>query len=273
MTSEALRMKIELAALMQRHRAGPQPFTPKALLPPVDLDIIVEGIASPCVVDREFTKFSPRCWVQPFNRRIPLLFRHGRPAGKVEEVRITDRGLYVRARVTDPEAKRCPYFSIAATIHHYELRNVDDPVNFHAAIDCATLNEVSLVTDPANAAAIITERRQVCAAGEFYQLAARKIDVMRQMLELLPHLKRNQADEQHRHRENSTQSVALPQLDRCSERRHDAQRASAVHRRQLYADRSAAAHVGDPDECASAGCGSEIAWLRKEPKRKEMHHG
>jgi hypothetical protein len=262
-TGEALKMRLEIAALMQKHHAGSQPFKPKALLPPVEGDIVIEGIASPATIDREFTKFSQRCWVQPFKQNIPLLYRHGRSAGEVEEVRITDQGLYVRARVTDAEAKCCPYFSIAATIHHYELRNVDDPVNFHALVGCATLNEVSLVTDnPGNAVAIITERRQVCAAGEFYQLAARKVDVMRQMLELLPYLKRSQADEQHRHPANSESGVALSVAADSSERRHDAQRDAKVHLGRIQAERAAAARVGDADELESAGRGSEIAWLK-----------
>ncbi|MFH0300992.1 hypothetical protein AAFX91_27960 [Bradyrhizobium sp. 31Argb] len=157
MSGEAMRMRIELVQLMRRHQVAPKPFTPTALLPAVDHNVIVEGYAAPATIDREHAKFAGRCWL-PFRKNIPLLFRHGRPAGEVQEVRSTDEGLYVRALVTDSEAKQCPYFSVAATVHHYMLRNVDDPERFHGLVTCATLDEVSITSTPANPRAVVAHR-------------------------------------------------------------------------------------------------------------------
>ena len=67
----------------------------------------------------------------------------------------------------------------------------------------------------------------------------------------------------------SKQGVALPQPERRGERRHDAQRDAKVHFGRLHAERSAIASAGTADE--SAGCGSEIAWLMRQPKRREVH--
>jgi hypothetical protein len=60
MSGEAFQMRLQLAHLASRHQAVPKPFTPIALLPPAEGDMIVEGYAAPVTVDREFTKFAAR---------------------------------------------------------------------------------------------------------------------------------------------------------------------------------------------------------------------
>jgi phage head maturation protease len=177
MTGEALRLRIETARLMRKHQVEPKPFCPVALLPSVDHDVIVEGYAAPSVVDREFTKFSTNCWTA-FKKDIPLLFRHERPAGEVEEVRCDDRGLYVRALVTDLEARRCSYFSVGATIHNFEMRDIDDRERFHGLITSATLDEVSLTNIPANPAAIILRRYEQSPMAKMYSAAGRAVSCM-----------------------------------------------------------------------------------------------
>jgi hypothetical protein len=41
-----------------------------------------------------------------------------------------------------PEARRSNGLSVAATIEQYELREIDDPQNFHAVILKARLDEI-----------------------------------------------------------------------------------------------------------------------------------
>ena len=184
MSGEAMRMKREIAALMRRHNLAPRPFTPLALKPPAEGEVYVEGLASPATVDRELEKFGPFCWM-PIRKPIPLFFRHqqDRPVGRLIDIRPTEEGLFVRACVTDREAARCPYFSVAATVHGYSMRRVDDPKAAYALITCATLDEVSMVPDsPGNPDAIV---RPALAAIVTYDLAARGIACIARKLEIL----------------------------------------------------------------------------------------
>lgn len=174
MTGEAFKMKIELAHLIRRHRLAPMACAPAAPLPPVEGDWIFEGFAAPATIDSERTKFAPHCWM-PFKSDIPLLYRHGRPAGEVLEVRATDKGLHVRALVRDNEAKRCAHFSVAATIHGYQLRDVQDPERFYALVTCATLDEITLTNAPANPAAIVLHRYRQSVAVEQWDVIKRGI--------------------------------------------------------------------------------------------------
>jgi hypothetical protein len=192
-TGNAMRMKIELAAMVRKLNLTPAPFTPPALLPPCEGDWIVEGLASPVTVDREFTKFGPHCWM-PFKPDIPLLYRHDRPAGRILEIKDAEEGLRVRALVTDNEAKRCSHFSVAATIHSYALRHRDDRARAHAAVSCATLEEVSIVNDPAHPGARIIHRYRQSPAVEFYGIAKAGILKCIEIVEVLQKLAREQAD-------------------------------------------------------------------------------
>ncbi|MCA1474298.1 hypothetical protein [Bradyrhizobium sp. NBAIM08] len=167
-------MQLELKHLARKHRIAPPPCVPTAPLPPVDGDWIFEGLAAPATIDSERTKFAAECWM-PVRQNIPLLYRHGRPAGEVLEVRTTDKGLHVRALVRDNEAKRCAHFSVAATIHGFQLRDVEDRERFHALVTCATLNEITLTDRPANPAAILRHRYRQSAAVEQWDIIKRGI--------------------------------------------------------------------------------------------------
>ena len=186
MSGEALAMKLKLAQLMRRHQVAPMPCAPTAPLSSVDIDgaWMVEGYAAPATIDNEHTKFAPYCWM-PFKQNIPLLYRHHRPAGEVKEVRRTDKGLYVSALVTDSEAKRCSHFSVAATIHGFMLRDVEDRERFHALVTCATLDEISLTNAPASPAATVLHRYRQPAAVEMYDLATRAVSCMREIVTAL----------------------------------------------------------------------------------------
>lgn len=86
------------------------------------------------------------------------------PAGDLE-VRTDDNGLFVRARVSHSVAKCCTYFSVAATVHQFRLRDIDDRAKAHALVTSSTLDEVNLVCDAANSDAPVraTPPRMVCA--------------------------------------------------------------------------------------------------------------
>ncbi|MCA1498852.1 hypothetical protein [Bradyrhizobium sp. NBAIM14] len=167
-------MQLELKRLARKHRIAPPPSVPTAPLPPVDGDWIFEGLAAPATIDSERTKFAAECWM-PVRQNIPLLYRHGRLAGEVLEVRTTDKGLHVRALVRDNEAKQCTHFSVAATIHGYQLREVNNRESFHAVITCAALDEITLTNAPANPAAVVLHRYRQSAAVEFYDIVKRGI--------------------------------------------------------------------------------------------------
>lgn len=165
-TGQAMRMKIDLS----RYKRTPAPFTPPPLLPPVDHDLFIEGYAAPAaVVDREWMRFANYCW-SPIPKAVPLLLKHdpNHPAGEILEAYTDDLGLYIKARVTDPEAKRCNFFSIAATIHSYRIQHADDPVRAHALIIHAVLDEVTITNTPANPAAKILFRYRPPPALEAY---------------------------------------------------------------------------------------------------------
>jgi hypothetical protein len=73
-----------------------------------------------------------------------LLLRHdpARIAGTLLKLSHGSGGeLRVRCEVADEEAKRCGGFSVTATIHEFELRDVDDPEKFHALVTRATIGD------------------------------------------------------------------------------------------------------------------------------------
>lgn len=190
MSGEAMAMKIELSALIKRHGIKPPRFAPLPLLPATERECSVQGFASPATTDRERMKFATLCWRRPFSKQIPLLYRHQRDrvAGKLLDIQARYGGLFVRALVNDAQAARCPYFSIAATIHQYELRQVDDPKAAHALITSATLDEVSLVPDnPGHPDALVVPTP---APVELYNLAIRGIGIIQQQLAVIEQLPR-----------------------------------------------------------------------------------
>jgi len=116
----------------------------------------------------------------------PLLFRHREPAGEILSLAYDARGrLLVDARVDHVEARRCSGLSVAATIVKYELRDQDDPQNFHALITRADLDEISLTPTPCNPACVVTSRISVSPALETYDLAAKGISRLMEVVEQL----------------------------------------------------------------------------------------
>ena len=115
---QALRMRLELQRLAQRHGVVLADAVTLPLVSYSDHDLIVEGYASTSDIDLTRMKFRSHaiCW-PPFTRAgdVPLLYRHdpAQPAGRVDSLDYDDRGrLLVRATVTHPEARRCAAFSM-----------------------------------------------------------------------------------------------------------------------------------------------------------------
>jgi hypothetical protein len=151
----------------------------------------------------------------PFEREIPLLFRHdpNQPAGRVEEVRSTDKGLHVRAIVQHPEAKCCPYFSVAATVHGYQICHADDRERFHGLVTCATLDEVSLVpASPANPEARVLYRYRQSPAVEMYDIAKAGFNKVAEIVRVLEAI--NDEHQRASRAQNSAPQAQAPRVDR-----------------------------------------------------------
>jgi HK97 family phage prohead protease len=178
----AMRMKLDLS----RYRRTPPAFTPLPPLAPVDHDVIVEGYAAPAVVDREFMKFAHYSWT-PLPKQTPLLVKHdaNRLAGEILEAFADDRGLFIKARLTDDYAKRLSHFSVTATIRDYRIQNADDPKHAFALVTNCALVEVSMTDIPANPAAKILYRDRSPPALAAFDIALAGVGKMRELVALL----------------------------------------------------------------------------------------
>jgi YD repeat-containing protein len=183
---QALKLRLELAQLAQRHCVIPTLSRAMPLAAPASRPVLISGIAAANTIDQERMKFRP--WSLTFLpwKPPPLLFRHHEPAGEILKLAYDARGrLLVEARVDHPEARRCQGLSVAATIERYELREQDDPERFHALILQAQLDEISLTPTPACADCVVTSRLPANPANETFDLAARGIGKAIEIVELL----------------------------------------------------------------------------------------
>ena len=157
---------------------------------PVPHDLVFEGLAATDDIDHSRMKFRRWCFELPVPWRPnpPLLWRHGEPAGEIEEIRLTESGLlWVRARVSHPLAKRCSSFSLGASIQSWEIRDADDPVNFHGLIVRAVLDEVSITDRPCNDHAVVTRKYRVPPFVERHELEQRAVSCLTKMIDLIRH--------------------------------------------------------------------------------------
>ena len=188
MTGEAFAMRIRLARLAARHGVAAQPVS-IPLAPPSDRPVIVEGVAaSATTVDLSrmlFREFAFPLPVFSWEKRPPLLYRHGEPAGEIEALEYDrDGSLRVRARVDHVEARRCNAFSVCATVHDYELRN-EDSADYYALIKQAEIVEISLTDQPACPAALVDFRSSVPPHREFYRNAQRGIEIIQRIVTVI----------------------------------------------------------------------------------------
>jgi hypothetical protein len=150
----------------------------------VDHDLIVEGYCAPDLPDREFTRFAWYSWF-PIRKEIPLVLKHdlNRTVGRILETRIDkDKGLYVRALITDSSAKSLSYFSVAATILSWRIEHAEDPKRVVALVTPAVLDHIGITNNPAQAAAKILLRDRPPPALVAYDLArAGVLNMMKQL--------------------------------------------------------------------------------------------
>lgn len=200
---QALRMRVELARLANRHRALSPEKTgivqagssflsshhsvSDIVFPsPCHVPAILDGYASTPDIDLERVKFRPYClgW-RPW-RLPPLYYRHdtSRVVGEISELYYDNGQLRVRATVTDDNAARCGAFSIAATITDYELRDEDSP-NFYAVVRSAWLDEISLTDVPCNPQALVIRRYSVPPSILFYTLMTARVQRLQQLTALI----------------------------------------------------------------------------------------
>ena len=111
---QALRMRLELQRLAQRHGVVLADAVTLPLVSYSDHDLIVEGYASTSDIDLTRMKFRSHaiCW-PPFTRAgdVPLLYRHdpAQPAGRVDSLDYDDRGrLLVAPRSPIPRLGAVP---------------------------------------------------------------------------------------------------------------------------------------------------------------------
>jgi hypothetical protein len=186
-TGKALRMRLELSRLAVRHQiSAPSPVV-VPLASPSDEPIVLAGFACTSHIDLERTRFSKHGlgWL-PW-RLPPLLYRHDSTtiAGTIDELAYTDDGaLWIRCVVTNDAAKRCNAFSVAATIHDYELVDVDSP-NFYAVVRNGWLDEISLTSMPANPNALVHSRRKVSPLRTFHDIMIRRVECLTQLVQLI----------------------------------------------------------------------------------------
>ena len=195
-SSFALRAK--LAKLAVHHGVAPEPSVHIPLAPPSAEDVIVEGLASTSDLDLTRMRFSQGALSWSGNPRdIPLLVSHDRDrvAGEILDLRQRSDGLWIKARVTDPEARRLGAFSIGGSVTSYTLHN-EERRDFYGEVSAASLNEVSLVSVPANPHALVTRRypvpRDVLAFEAFrkslhqhFDLQIRAVNLVSRAVELL----------------------------------------------------------------------------------------
>lgn len=165
----ALKMRATLLRLMAERGIAVERKT-MPLLPAIDGDVLIEGLAATVDIDSMRMKFRPWCfsWPSPLP---PLLLRHdaGRIAGRIIALRHDARGrLHLQARVTDPEAGRLPALSVAASIQSYELIDENGP-DFHAVVTRATVLEVSCTDCPAQREALILSRMRPSPVADGYE--------------------------------------------------------------------------------------------------------
>ena len=207
MSAEGFRLRLAVARLQQRHNTVFEAFDAPPPLPAPVGDMIVEGYASCPNIDRQRTLFRADCWQAFTPASIPLLFRHERPAGKILALKATPQGLHLRALVTDREAARCQYLSIAASVLSFHGCAINHPDEWHVTVSTARLDEVSLVHDPVNIAAKITAHYPPPASNEFYDLMIRRVRLLMSTVDRIKTIARHPQTQQ---RQATDRDDAIP---------------------------------------------------------------
>ncbi len=148
-------------------------------------DVIIEGFASTPDIDRYRDIVEPSAFAKALTMfmKNPVLLRShdpDRPAGKIIEAKITDKGLWIKAIVSEEETKRdvqeerMRAMSIGYIPLETDLQHEDgNPFNFETdsiwdadivrVIKSLDLVEISIVTTPANGNALFSVAKSVKA--------------------------------------------------------------------------------------------------------------
>ena len=138
-TGLALKMRVELHALAQKHGVFPRPSAPLPLSPPTSCSQLISGLASTGDIDHERMRFRGHAFGMISPRRTKLLYRHdpNEVAGEIEELSYDAHGrLLIKCRVDHEQARRCAAFSVSGRVNEYCLCDVDTPNFLRAGHRC-----------------------------------------------------------------------------------------------------------------------------------------
>jgi hypothetical protein len=182
--SNALRMQSQLRLL--RYERGLTLDDPPTLplLEPAVGPMIVTGVASKAMtLDYDRVRMAPRAF-GPLPASVPLRLDHddNTDAGTIESLEYdADGSLLIVARIVDAKALRRPAWSVAAIIDLYDI----DQRECSATVRRARLQEISLVTRPADSHALVMSRQPPSPVGEFYSLMAERVKVLTKMAKMI----------------------------------------------------------------------------------------
>ena len=189
-TGNALRLKLELRELANKHRVTAALPPPLPMTAPSSCAQVLSGFASTGDVDHERMKFSGHAFGLVSPRRTKLLYRHDPNvvAGEVQELFYDEFGrLKIRCCVDHVEARRCGAFSISARVNEYRICNADTP-DFFALINDATLDEISLTDAPSNRHALVRSRFPADARSKHLDTLLQWTKAMQKLVTALPQL-------------------------------------------------------------------------------------
>ena len=164
----------QLKVLARRHGVAwsSAPCRISLIAPPDHPTLILEGVASSPDIDRDRTRFAPRCFGSHLTATLPLFIEHDatRPAGTATLSYDAQGALRVRTSPITGDARRYGAFSIGAKIIRYEIHDADRR-SFYAEVTQAKLTECSFTQHPHLDAARVIQRTRPAPMNEFYDHA------------------------------------------------------------------------------------------------------
>ena len=188
-TGQALKMKVELAALMRRHGITQVPYS-LPLAPATPCPMTLSGFASTNDIDAERMRFRGFAFGLLRPSCVQLLFKHdsSQPAGVVEKLSYDPYGrLQIECRVDHELGRRLGAFSVGCRIRSYAIHRADS-ADFYAEIEDAALEEVSLTDCPSNPRALVRSRFPVGPHVAVFENFERYVGALKMLVSVLPAL-------------------------------------------------------------------------------------
>lgn len=184
MTGAGFAMKKELARLARKYGTVTPVPVELELLPECDGEQYLSGYASCPVIDLERTLFALGSLKWSPGQMPPLYHHHvPTPVGTVTKLEWTATGLRTSVLTNDPLAKRAPAFSVCATIHRFVTH--DTGPDYYVEVLDARIDEISVVTRPANPSACVWERMPGCPDLVWYDLMSLRVQVLQKIVHLI----------------------------------------------------------------------------------------